>query len=454
MPSLRPRLYFGFTLIWIGLTILATEVYGQLSSSRLVPVAKGWAKNQINAVIFRRNSIVSHGDTQYVAFYNAAARVVLAKRRLGASVWQIRETQHVGDANDAHKSISIAVDGAGYLHMVWNQHDSPLQYCHASRPGSLELSEQMPMLNDKESRVTYPEFYNLPGGNLLFLYRDGSSGKGNLVINRYHVGLGRWSRVQDKLIDGENSRSAYWQVAIDQRGAIHLSWVWRETPDVATNHDVCYAKSFDGGRTWRQSSGEKYQLPITAASAEYVLRIPQRSDLINQTSMTTDSRGRPYIASYWRPPGTEVPQYQLIYHDGHVWKMSQITHRVTAFTLGGAGTRRIPISRPQVIVSGSGSKVKVLAIFRDAERGNHISVAVNDGVQNDSWTITDLYQSSVGMWEPAYDPVAWQRRKELHLFVQNVGQGEAEGVEEIPAQMVAVLEWRPSSLRSRKSASK
>jgi hypothetical protein len=39
--------------------------------------------------------------------------------------------------------------------------------------------------------VTYPEFYNLPGGDLLFLYRDGSSGMGNLVLARYHVRLGK-----------------------------------------------------------------------------------------------------------------------------------------------------------------------------------------------------------------------------------------------------------------------
>lgn len=431
------------SLVLLSLTILPAYIYGQTSSPRSFPIAEGWAKNQINAVIFRRNSLVSHGDTQYVAFYDAAARIVLGKRKLGTSAWQVFKTPYVGDASDAHKSISIAVDGAGYLHMVWNQHDSPLQYCRALRPGSLELSDQLPMLNDKESRVTYPEFYNLPGGDLLFVYRDGSSGRGNLVLARYHVGLSKWSRVQDKLIDGENTRSSYWQVAIEQNGTIHLSWVWRETPDVATNHDVCYAKSLDGGRTWRKSSGERYQLPITAASAEYVLRIPQRSDLINQTSMTTDARGRPYIVSYWRPQGTEIPQYHLIYHDGRVWKTSQITHRVTPFELGGVGTKRIPISRPLVLVDPAAGKSKVLVIFRDAERGDAISVAVN-GRRDDSWTISDLNKTSVGMWEPTYDPVVWQQRKEIHLFVQNVGQGDAESVQEIPPQMITVLEWKPT----------
>ncbi|MGO8055575.1 BNR-4 repeat-containing protein, partial [Rhizobium leguminosarum] len=62
-------------------------------------------------------------------------------------------------------------------------------------------------------------------------------------------------------------------------------------------HDICYARSKDGGKTWEKSSGEKYQSPITAANAEYALRIPQKSELINQTSMFADAQGNPYIAN-------------------------------------------------------------------------------------------------------------------------------------------------------------
>jgi hypothetical protein len=226
--------------------------------SRLFPIAEGWASNQINAVIFRRNSITTHGRTQYVAFYDADARVVLAKRILGSNRWQIRRTALQGKVEDAHNSISIAVDGDGFLHMAWNHHNSSLQYCRSASPGSLELEAARPMIGNNETRVTYPEFYSSPGGNLLFLYRDGVSGGGNLILNQYAVKTRVWSRVQDNLIDGESKRNAYWQMAVDVKGAIHLSWVWRENPDVATNHDMCYAKSTDGGKSWRKSSGERY----------------------------------------------------------------------------------------------------------------------------------------------------------------------------------------------------
>lgn len=419
------------------------------TNTRSVPIAKGWARNQVNAVIFRRNSVTTHGDTQYVAFYDPEARAVLAKRKLASVEWEIHRTQHSGDAKDAHNSISIAVDGDGFLHMAWNHHNTPLQYSRSIKPGSLELSPEMPMLGDKEGRVTYPEFYNLPGGDLLFLYRDGASGSGNLMLNRYAVKKKKWTRLQDGLISGEGERNAYWQMAIDVKGVIHLSWVWRETPDVATNHDLCYAKSTDGGKTWQKSSGEKYQLPITTKSAEYVIRIPPGSELINQTSMCADSDGRPYIATYWRPPGTKVPQYHLIYHDGKQWRTSQVTRRTTPFSLGGRGTRRIPISRPQIVVNSTGSRSEVVMIFRDSERGARISVAVCADLRRGAWAINDLTEGSVGMWEPTYDLVVWNKKKELHLFVQTVGQGEGEGTEDIPAQMVSILEWRPRPIAPR-----
>lgn len=414
------------------------------TDGRLIPIAEGWARNQINAVIFRRNSVTTHGDTQYAAFYDAASQVVLARRKLSQSRWQIQRTPYQGKLTDAHNAISIAVDGAGFLHMAWNHHVSRLQYCRSLTAGSLELSPPMPMVADKEERVTYPEFYNLANGNLLFLYRDGASGNGNLILNQYDVKTARWTRLQDRLIDGEGERNAYWQMATDAKGGIHISWVWRETPDVATNHDLCYARSSDGGRSWQKSTGETYQLPITAKTAEYVWRIPQGSELINQTSMCADADGRGFIATYWRPQGSAVPQYHLVYQDGAGWRVSQVSRRTTPFSLSGGGTRRIPISRPQVLIRSRGAKTEAFVIFRDSERGNRVSVARCADLQRGVWTVADIRQEAVGMWEPTYDTVLWSRQKKLHLLVQNVGQGQGdERLEEIAPQMVSILEWLP-----------
>jgi len=406
---------------------------------RLVPVADGWARNSINATIFRRNSIASHDGQQVVAFYDAAGHVVLARRRLESVAWDVQRTRYKGNVADAHNSISVMFDGSGVLHMAWDHHVSPLRYVRSTQKGSLELSDPLPLTGENEQKVTYPEFHRLPDGNLLLAYRDGSSGRGNLVLKHYDTKTRRWSTRHLDLVSGEGRRNPYWQMAVDARGVVHLSWVWRESPDVASNHDLGYAKSSDGGKTWRRSDGSLYPLPITAATAEYAWKIPQQSELINQTSMCADARGRPYVATYWRPEGGPIPQYMVVHHDGSSWKASQVTRRSAPFSLSGGGTKRIPISRPQIVAA----RTRVFVIFRDEERASRVSVAETDDPAR-GWSVRDLTDAALGSWEPSFDTELWARSKRLHLFVQNVGQGDGETLESLPPQPVSVLEWKPN----------
>ncbi|MCF7802766.1 MAG: BNR repeat-containing protein [Candidatus Marinimicrobia bacterium] len=412
------------------------------ATPRISAVGDGWAKNSVNAVIFRKNSLVTHHRTQFIAYYDSAENVILGKRKVGTDEWTLRKTRYLGNAEDAHNSISMMVDGDGYLHMAWDHHNTPLRYCRSESPGSLEMSDELAMTGKAESRVSYPEFYRLPDGDLLFFYRDGESGRGNLVINKYDVETQEWTQIQDNLISGESERNAYWQVCVGAQGAIHISWVWRESPDVASNHDLCYAKSTDGGVTWMRSTGKEYALPITASTAEYALKIPQQSELINQTSMTTDAAGNPYIASYWRAQGDSVPQFQLVYRRNNRWEHQNTGFRETPFSLSGAGTKQIPISRPQIVVSGKKADIKAYIIFRDAERGNRVSVAMNGDLTKNEWEVIDLTHTGYGSWEPTYDTELWKSQGILSLFLQNVTQIDSEGLAKVSAQPVKVLDWR------------
>ena len=103
-----------------SITIIAAAVLAATLSAqtRLVPIAEGWAKNQVNAVIFRKNSVTSFNGNQFAAFYDADSKVVLAKRRLGETKWEIRPTQFTGNTNDAHNSISIAIDGRSFTDIM------------------------------------------------------------------------------------------------------------------------------------------------------------------------------------------------------------------------------------------------------------------------------------------------------------------------------------------------
>ena len=298
------------------------------------------------------------------------------------------------------------------------------------------MTEELAMTGISENNVTYPEFYLLPNGNLLFMYRDGASGKGNLIINRYGTKANKWQQLHNNLIDGERQRNAYWQACVDKKGTMHLSWVWRDSADVASNHDLCYAKSTDRGLTWKNSANKKYSLPIRAATAEYVCRIPQKSELINQTSMFADENGNPFIASYWKDKDDSIPQYHIAYNMNGKWQIQNTGFRKTAFSLSGMGTKHIPISRPQIVSYKRGA----VLIFRDEERGNKVSAAINKNVKTNHWQIKDLANNAVGSWEPTYDTELWKQKKILHLFVQYTDQKDEEGKTNTAPQPVQVLE--------------
>ncbi|WP_324650859.1 BNR-4 repeat-containing protein [Georgenia sp. H159] len=428
----------------------ATPVVAAQDAGTLVPLTAAWANNSVNTTAFRKSSLVTAEAPdgtcrQYTAYFDAIGTLVLAHRDRDGGAWEYSWSQYTGNVTDAHNSISLTVDGDGYLHVSWGQHNSRLTYARSVEPFSLDLGPTRTMVPRRglEGVVTYPEFFRLPDGNLFFLYRHGSSGDGNVVLNRYVTREQRWERVHDNLIAGEAKRSAYWQAAVDSEGRLHLSWTWRRTADVATNHDVAYARSTDAtGRQWERTSGERYTVPIRKTDAEYAEIVPEGSDLMNQTSMTVDAEGNPYVASYW-DSGHGV-QYQVLRSvEPGVWERRESDFRVTDFSLSGGGTKSVPIARPQILVTGSGEAAQAHLLIRDVDRGSVATLATLTDWAEQTWEVRDLTTSPLGEWEPGYDLDLWRSRGILDVFVQNVRQIDGEGLASHPPQYVYVLQVSP-----------
>ena len=139
----------------------------------------------MNTAVFRTDSITSTSTRQYAAWYDADAHVVIASRTIGQPEWKSTVTPLTGNVKDAHNVISIIADGDGFLHVSWDHHNHPLRYVRSKAPDSLEFPEKMVMTGQNEGAVSYPQFYKLANGDLIFLFRDGASGNGNLVVNHY-----------------------------------------------------------------------------------------------------------------------------------------------------------------------------------------------------------------------------------------------------------------------------
>ena len=131
-------------------------------------IGQGWSSNSINAVKFRKHALTTFGNMQFVGYYNEFGYLVLGKRKLNSKTWTTYITTFRGNVKDAHNSISLAVDGNGYLHVSWDHHNTKLRYAKSKMPLGLELGAELIMTGKQEDKVTYPEFYNLPNGNVLF----------------------------------------------------------------------------------------------------------------------------------------------------------------------------------------------------------------------------------------------------------------------------------------------
>jgi hypothetical protein len=259
---------------------------------------------------------------QFVAYYDAERQMTVAQRTLDDSEWTYTQLdEHVGW--DSHNYIALALDDSKRLHLAGNMHVHPLRYFRTERAlDSSTLTRVSSMVGTLEERMTYPRFFRGPGNEFIFTYRDGSSGSGNQIYNVYDHPTRMWRRLLDQpLVDGQGEMNAY-PVGPSKGpdGYFHLVWVWRDTPDCATNHDLSYARSKDLVH-WEGGDGSPLALPITFDTADLVDPVPAGGGIINgNTKLGFDIQKRPVIAYHKYDANGITQLYNARLEDGS-WKV-------------------------------------------------------------------------------------------------------------------------------------
>lgn len=268
--------------------------------------------------------LLTSGKIQYVAFYDADKQLTVASRHLDAEDWQFKKLdEHV--AWDSHNYVVMAIDDDGQLHLSGNMHVKPLVYFRTQTPGDIStLERHEKMVGDRETRCTYPQFLRGPGNEVLFTYRDGRSGSGDQIYNVYDHKTKAWRRLLDQpLTDGHGKMNAYFHGPVKgSDGYMHLCWVWRNTPDASTNHDLSYARSKDMLH-WEKGDGTPLKLPITIETAEIVDPIPVKGGITNgQATIGFDSQKRAIISYQKFDKDGMTQAYNARLEDGK-WKIYQ-----------------------------------------------------------------------------------------------------------------------------------
>lgn len=276
------------------------------------------------------------GERQFVAYYDSERRMTVAMRRIEEDRWQrvrIASTQEDAPGYqaavtstrlgwDSHNSVTLAVDGDGYLHLSGNMHVNALTYFRSEKPWDISsFVQHYTMTGENEDRCTYPRFLTDQKGDLIFHYRDGSSGNGSEIYNRWDRASRRWVRLLDRpFTDGQELMNAYLhEPVMGKDGRFHLSWVWRDTPDCKTNHDLSYAVS-DDLIHWQTAVGDPIELPITLQTPGVVVDpIPAEGGVINGSGkIGFDSLGRT-ILTYHKFDAQGNTQAYCARWEGSAW---------------------------------------------------------------------------------------------------------------------------------------
>jgi len=283
-------------------------------------------------------SLLTHGNHQFVAYYDAERRMKVASRELGAPEWEFVELpEKLGW--DSHNYVTMAVDDDGHLHLSGNMHVKPLMYFRTTRPLDITSFERAGMVGEKEDRMTYPKFFRGPGNALVYTYRDGSSGKGDQIYNVYDCASKQWRRLIDApLLSGEGKMNAYLNGPVKgPDGRFHLCWVWRDTPDCETNHDPGYAVSTDFVR-WETAAGKPLELPITLEKAGVVDAVPPGGGIINgNVKLGFDSQNRPVVSYHKYDAAGNTQIYNARFENG-AWKIVQATNWDYRWEFSGRGS--------------------------------------------------------------------------------------------------------------------
>lgn len=283
-------------------------------------------------------SLLTHGEKQTVAYYNKDHDLVVAQRRLGESTWEkVVLPSRVGW--DSHNYLTLAIDSGGHLHLAGNMHCVPLVYFRTRDPGALSTFERHAMTGQQEERCTYPRFLRDHQGHLIFMYRDGGSGNGRRFFNVYDEATRSWKRLlTSPIFEGEGKRNAYPHGPTrGPNGLFHLVWVWRDTPDCATNHHLSYARSRDLVN-WENAAGKTVPLPfLLEQSATWVDPIPPGGGIINGGEhLGFDAQNRPVITYHKQDAQGNMQLWASRFENG-AWRIRTLTDWTHPIHFAGRG---------------------------------------------------------------------------------------------------------------------
>ncbi|MFY0606455.1 MAG: BNR repeat-containing protein [Cyclobacteriaceae bacterium] len=335
-------------ILFLFISTLITQVaYSQTATYVKTVVSNTtWATNPVIATSTQQNGIAIYENYVFMTYYNTDRKLCIARNsNYGDGSWVVVELAHTYEMRngvwDNHNTPNIAISpNDKRIHLSFDMHARNLRYIISSENAAIAsdanfvaslFSSTRDYLQSNQTAitlVTYPRFVLSDNNKLFFMYRVGGSGSGDTYFAEYKDD-GFWNSPfrlihgKTETYEGSPDRCAYFNNVHVKDGRIHLTWVWRETPDGATNHDLMFAYSDDNGATWFNSAGASLSLPIKLSSAGLnVATIPTNSGLANHNGCAVDGHGNVHVVL--RVNGAYVHHYGIRDGNAYTWSNGTI----------------------------------------------------------------------------------------------------------------------------------
>jgi hypothetical protein len=422
----------GRRLLALGLVFAALAGCICVGATLLeLPVAP-FINSGINTGIFRKNSMISRGGRQLIAYFAADGRIALIERSLKADepskVFLVESEMPVDMLGDGHQAVNMGLDSNDRVHLIWGCHDTASPgYAKLRWDGDgIVLENRSNVLPFRSAqRISYPQFYGSFDQLFLFFRRDCSrAGKESYdqCFWSYDAARQTWAAMYEPLVAfPEPPRLAYFNTMGERGSTLALAYTIRrydlmDRSDPAMrvmNESIRIIKSEDRGRHWCNLAGKVLPSPIQALAIDPSISIPPDQNLVNQGGGCLDG-SRQFRISYFQNDENGIPQIFLtsVGLDDGMCQTEILTHRVEPFNMLGRGTQVWPISRPVVLCLGK----TVLVIYREDAR-------LMAQVKTDAgWEELVLYAGPLGNYEPIVDYTALSSGR-LSLYLQYSMQG-------------------------------
>lgn len=304
-------------------------------------------------------ALLTDGNRQYVGWYDGDHQMTIAQRTLPSGPWKYCRLDEFIDW-DPHCYITMTKNSQGCLLVSGNMHMDPLVLFTTDDTGEISTLRRISPVTDpsKEVSTTYPKFLTLADGRMLFHYRDGRSGDG-VEIYTVQNPDGSFSPYLDTpLIDGTTggyNMSAYMTgPTMGPDGCYHMAWVWRDSGNADTCHDLSYAYSMDL-KEWYGSDGSQVKLPIDFTMKKLIVDPVPAHGGINNSGITLgfDSSSRPMIGYYKFDENGHTNVY-VARLEGNGWNIKKVSDTQWRWYFTGTGTliKQFTIGEPVVEQDG------------------------------------------------------------------------------------------------------